>query len=90
MIAACDANLAAIADDTIVIPGHGKPVSNKAELKEFRDMLVAVRDNVAKIKKQGRSRDEAVAAKPTAAFDAKFGQFVIDPGFFTRLVYEGV
>ena len=90
MIAACDANLAATADDTIIIPGHGKPVSNKAELKEFRDMLVAVRDNVAKLKKQGRSRDEAVAAKPTAAFDAKFGQFVIDPGFFTRLVYEGV
>jgi glyoxylase-like metal-dependent hydrolase (beta-lactamase superfamily II) len=89
-IAACEASLAATNDDTINIPGHGKPVSNKAELKEFRDMLVAIRDNVATLKKQGRSRDETVAAKPTAAFDAKFGQFVIDPGFFTRLVYEGV
>ena len=89
-IAACEANLAATNDDTIIIPGHGKAVSNKAELKEFRDMLVAIRDNVATLKKQGRSRDETVAAKPTAAFDAKFGQFVIDPGFFTRLVYEGV
>jgi glyoxylase-like metal-dependent hydrolase (beta-lactamase superfamily II) len=90
MIAASDANLAATTNDTIIIPGHGSPVSNKAELKEFRDMLVAVRDNVAKLKQQGRSRDETVAAKPTAAFDAKWGQFVIDPGFFTRLVYEGV
>lgn len=90
MIAASNANLAATTDNTIIIPGHGKAVSNKAELKEFRDMLVAVRDNVAALKKQGRSQDEAVAAKPTAAFDAKFGQFVIDPGFFTRLVYEGV
>jgi glyoxylase-like metal-dependent hydrolase (beta-lactamase superfamily II) len=90
MIAASDANLAATTDDTIIIPGHGKPVSNKAELKEFRHMLVAIRGNVAKLKKQGRSRDETVAAKPTAAFDAKWGQFVIDPGFFTRLVYEGV
>jgi glyoxylase-like metal-dependent hydrolase (beta-lactamase superfamily II) len=89
-LAACDANLAAATNDTIIIPGHGQPVSNKAELKEFRDMLVAIRDNVAKLKKQGRSRDETVAAKPTAAFDAKWGQFVIDPGFFTRLVYEGV
>jgi hypothetical protein len=44
----------------------------------------------AKLKKQGSSRDETVAAKPTAAFDAKWGQFVIDPGYFTRLVYEGV
>lgn len=89
MIAASDANLAATANDTIIIPGHGKPVSNKAELQEFRDMLAAIRDNVAKLKSQGRSRDETVAAKPTAAFDAKWGQFVIDPGFFTRLVYEG-
>jgi glyoxylase-like metal-dependent hydrolase (beta-lactamase superfamily II) len=90
MIAASDANLAATTDETIIIPGHGKAVSNKAELKEFRDMLVAVRENVAKLKKQGRSRDETVAARPTADFDDKFGRFVIDAGFFTRLVYEGV
>ena len=90
MIAASDANLAATTDNTIIIPGHGKPVSNKSELREFREMLVAVRANVAALKRQGRSRDEIVAAKPTAAFDAKFGNFVIDPGFFTRLVYEGV
>jgi glyoxylase-like metal-dependent hydrolase (beta-lactamase superfamily II) len=90
MIAASDANLTATTNNTIIIPGHGHPVSNRAELKEFRDMLVAVRDNVAALKKQGRSRDEIVAARPTAAFDAKWGQFVIDPGFFTRLVYEGV
>ena len=90
MIAASDANLAATTDKTIIIPGHGAPVSNRAELKAFRDMLVAIRENVAALKKQGRSRDETVAAKPTAAFDAKWGNFVIDPGFFTRLVYESV
>ncbi len=90
MIAASDANLAATTDKTIIIPGHGKPVSNKAELQEFRDMLVAIRENVAALKRQSRSRDETVAAKPSAAFDAKFGNWVIDPGFFTRLVYEGV
>jgi glyoxylase-like metal-dependent hydrolase (beta-lactamase superfamily II) len=90
MIAASDANLAATTDETIIIPGHGRPVSNKAELKEFRDMLVTVRDKVAELKNQRKSRDEIVAAKPTAAFDAKWGQFVIDPAYFTRLVYEGV
>lgn len=89
-IAACDANLAAATDKTIIIPGHGKPVSNKAELQDFRDMLVAVREKVATLKTKGMTRDEAVAARPTAAFDARFGGFVIDPAFFTRLVYEGV
>jgi hypothetical protein len=90
IIAACDASLAAVNDNTVVIPGRGKPVSNKAELKEFRDMLAAIRDNVAKLKKAGKTRDETVAAKPSAAYDAKWGKFVIDPGFFTRLVSEGV
>nr|WP_286208829.1 MBL fold metallo-hydrolase [Azospirillum sp. A1-3] len=90
MIAASDANLAAATSNTIIIPGHGNPVSNRAELQDFRDMLVVIRENVAVLKRQGRTREEAVAAKPTAAFDAKWGNFVIDPGFFTRLVYAGV
>ena len=90
MIVASDSNLAAATDNTIIIPGHGKPVSNKSELKAFRDMLVDIRDKVAALKKAGRTLEETVAAKPTAAHDAKWGQFVIDPPFFTKLVYEGV
>jgi glyoxylase-like metal-dependent hydrolase (beta-lactamase superfamily II) len=90
MIKATDANLAVTTDQTIVIPGHGKPVSNKVELTTYRDMLVAIHENVARLKQQGRSLEETIAAKPTAAFDAKWGQFVITPALFTRLVYEGV
>jgi glyoxylase-like metal-dependent hydrolase (beta-lactamase superfamily II) len=90
MIAASDANLAATTNETIVIPGHGGPVSNKSELRKFHDMLVVVRENIAALKKKGKSKDEIVAAKPGAAFDAKWGGGPIDPGFFTRLVYEGV
>lgn len=89
-IKASEANLALANNETIVISGHGKPVGTRADLQEWRDMLVTIRDNVAGLKRQGRTRDEIVAAKPSAAFDAKWGQFVIDPGFFTRLVYEGV
>src|ERR1700723_2275131 len=58
MITASDANLAATTNKTIVIPGHGGPVSNKSELQVFRDMLVAVRENIATLKKKGKSRDE--------------------------------
>ena len=90
MIKAAEENLAAVSSKTVVIPGHGTPVSNKEELSAFRDMLVSVRENVARLKHQGRSLDETIAAKPTAAFDSKWGQFVITPAFFTRLVYEGV
>jgi glyoxylase-like metal-dependent hydrolase (beta-lactamase superfamily II) len=90
MIKAADANLAATRDTTIVIPGHGNPISNRSELKAYRDMLVGIHEEVTKFKRQGRSLDETIAAKPTAAHDAKWGQFVITPGLFTKLVYEGV
>jgi hypothetical protein len=53
-------------------------------------MLVAVRGNVAALKARGLSLEDTIKARPTAAFDAKWGQFVIDPSLFTRLVYEGV
>jgi glyoxylase-like metal-dependent hydrolase (beta-lactamase superfamily II) len=84
-----NASLELVTDRTVIIPGHG-PVGNRAQLIEFRDMLVAIRANVTHLKKQGKSLDEIIAAKPTAKYDAKFGGFVIDPAFFTRLVYTGV
>jgi glyoxylase-like metal-dependent hydrolase (beta-lactamase superfamily II) len=89
MIRAAEANVARVTEKTIVIPGHG-PIGNKSQLTEFRDMLVAIRDKVAALKKQGRSRDEVISAKPTTDYDAKWGGFVIDGNFFTRLVYAGV
>ena len=82
-------SLARVTKTTIVVPGHG-PVGDRAQLVEFRDMLVAVRANVSRLKQQGKSLDEVLAAKPTAAFDAKWGGFVIDPAFFTRLVYASL
>jgi glyoxylase-like metal-dependent hydrolase (beta-lactamase superfamily II) len=89
MIKADDAILATLKDDVILVPGHG-PVGNKKQFQDFRDMLAGVRDKVSALKKQGKSRDEVVAAKPTAAYDAIYGHFVIDPDFFTRIVYDGL
>lgn len=53
-------------------------------------MLVEIRDKVASLKKQGKSLAEAVAARPTAAYDARWGGFAIDGDTFTGLVYAGV
>ena len=76
-------------DHTIVIPGYDA-VGTRDQLIEFRDMLVAVRNNVAALKQRGKSLDEIVAAKPTAAFDAKWGNFVFSGDQFTRMVYAGL
>lgn len=88
-IRAAEANIAMLDRDILVIPGHGEP-GHKKDLVEFRDMLVSIRENVAKFKRGGRSLNETIAAKPTSAYDAKWGQFLITPAMFTELVYMGV
>jgi glyoxylase-like metal-dependent hydrolase (beta-lactamase superfamily II) len=89
MINATKWNLSVVTEKTIIIPGHG-PVADKTALSEYSNMLVAIRENVAKLKKLGRSLEETIAAKPTAAYDAKWGQFLMTPAIFTTLVYSGV
>jgi len=75
-------------DKTIVVPGHG-PVGTRSQLIEFRN-IATVRDNIVALKRQGKPLDEVIAAKPSAAFDEKWGRFVIDPAHFIRLVYAGL
>jgi glyoxylase-like metal-dependent hydrolase (beta-lactamase superfamily II) len=89
MIRATEANLTKVSDKMIVIPGHGA-IGDKSQLASYRDMLAAVRDKVAALKKQGKTLDEIVAAKPTAAWDAKWGGGFMNPRMFTGLVFEGV
>ena len=64
--------LATIDDQTKVIRGHG-PLGNKAELQAYHDMLVTVRDRIAKLVKSGKSQDEVVTARPTKEFEEKYG-----------------
>src|SRR5260221_2988816 len=89
MIQAAEANVARVTKKAIVIPGHG-PIGDKAGLIDFRDMLLTVREKVAGLKKQGKSLEETLAAKPTAEFDEKWGHYVIDGKTFASLVYQGV
>jgi glyoxylase-like metal-dependent hydrolase (beta-lactamase superfamily II) len=89
MIRATEANLTKVSDKMIVIPGHGA-IGDKSQLASYRDLLAAVRDKVAALKKQGKTLDEIVAAKPTAAWDAKWGGGFMNPRMFTGLVFEGV
>jgi glyoxylase-like metal-dependent hydrolase (beta-lactamase superfamily II) len=89
MIRAAETNIAKARDTTTVIPGHG-PIGNRGDLRTFHDMLVTIRANVAALKQQGKSVEQVIAAKPSAAYDEKWGGFVIDSALFTQLVYRGV
>jgi glyoxylase-like metal-dependent hydrolase (beta-lactamase superfamily II) len=58
---------------TRVVPGHG-PVTDRNGLIEQRDMIIAMRDRIAPLVKQGKTIEEVLATKPTAEFDAKVRQ----------------
>lgn len=88
-IAAANANIAMSTDKTIIVPGHG-PVGDRASQIAFRDMLVAIRDRVLALKAKGMTIEQVQAARPTADYDAKWGQSIIDGSLFTALVYRGV
>jgi cyclase len=88
-VAAADQVLAATGEKTRFIPGHG-PLATRADLQAFRDMLKEVRDRIAKLKAAGRSRDEVIAAKPTAEYDAKWGKGFMKPDMFTGLAYDSL
>lgn len=89
MIAAADRILAMVDERTKIIPGHG-PLADKAALRAFRDMLAGVRDAVAREIASGKSREEVLAAKPTAAYDAEWGDGSLKPDTFAGFVYDGM
>jgi glyoxylase-like metal-dependent hydrolase (beta-lactamase superfamily II) len=87
VVAALETVLSRIDSRTIVIPGHG-PVSNRAELAAYRDMLVATGRRVRELVGEGRKLDEVLAARPTAAYDAAFGQGSMTAERFVGILYE--
>ena len=89
VVAAADRVLALSGDATKIIPGHG-PLASKADLQKYRDMLDTV---VKRIKEQRRAgqRDEQIrAAKPSADFDAAWGNGFIKPEAFVQMMLAAI
>jgi cyclase len=89
VIAAVDRALAFTNDDTKVIPGHG-PLATKADLKAYRDMLATVAGRIKAQIAAGKKLEEIVAAKPTADYDAKWGNGFIKPDKWVELVVRNL
>ena len=90
-IVAEDKMLSLADDKTRIVADEGDPASTEM-LRASRDMLVALRARVQKLIDEGKSEDEAVAAKPTKDFDATWvhqGNFVTGDTM-TRLAYQSL
>ncbi len=79
-----DLVIAMIDTDTKVIPGHG-PMSNMAELVAYRAMIGEAVSRVEAVKSQGKTLEEAVAAKPLAGIDRGEGGFISADAFVTAI-----
>src|SRR5262245_32135313 len=73
---------------TKIVPGHGDIV-NKTAVAAHRDMIIALRDRVAKMVQAGQTQEQVVAAKPTADYDSKVpGVGTTADRFVTQLYQE--
>lgn len=89
MLAVLDLLSGTIGESAKLIPGHG-PVGTKADLLEFQKMLAAIRTNVQALVLQGKTVEQVVEARPTKAFDDRWGKFFLNGEQFTRLVYQSL
>jgi len=86
LVAALETVLSRADARTVIVPGHG-PVSNRAELTAYRDMLVAVGRRVRELVEQGKNLDEVLAAQPTAEYDERYGPRAVSAERFVRILY---
>jgi len=87
LVAAIETVLSRADGRTIVVPGHG-PVSTRADLVAYRDMLVAVGRRVRELAEQGRTVDDVLADRPTAAYDERYARGGVSPERFVRILFE--
>jgi glyoxylase-like metal-dependent hydrolase (beta-lactamase superfamily II) len=73
MLAGLQAVVDAAGPSTKIVPGHGAIVDKNA-VAAHRQMIIAIRDKVAALVKQGKTQQEVIAAKPTSDYDAKVPQ----------------
>jgi cyclase len=57
---------------TLVVPAHGY-IANEADIVEYRNMVVIVRDRIQAMARAGMSLDAVKAARPTIDYDALYG-----------------
>jgi hypothetical protein len=72
-----------------IVPARGK-VTNGADVKAFRDMIVTVRDRVKPLVAAGRDESQILAEHLTADFDARWGHGRVQPDQFVREIYSAV
>ena len=86
MIAAYQKLLPTLDDQVKVVPGRGR-VGTKRDMESYLVVMTALRERIGKLIAQGKTMEETVALKPSADFDAKWGNGPIRPDQIVEEVY---
>jgi cyclase len=86
MIAAYRKLLPTLNDEVKIVPGRGR-VGTKKDLEDYLNVMIALRERIARLIREGKSMDEAVALKPTSDFDAKWANGPIPADDIVEEVY---
>jgi glyoxylase-like metal-dependent hydrolase (beta-lactamase superfamily II) len=89
MIKAVDMVLSLADDSTKIIAGHG-PLGDKKQLASYRQMLGIAYERLSKLKAEGKTAEEAVAAKPLADLEPTWGDGIFKSDRWIELIYSGV
>lgn len=76
-------------NSTKIVPGHG-PLGDLASLTKYHEVLVTVRDRIAKLKKSGQTLQQVLAAQPTKDLDGTWGTGFMNPTDFLTIVYSTI
>jgi len=86
LIESMDTFISLAGPNTKVVPGHGD-VTNRAGLVAHREVIITVRDRVAKGIQEGKTVEQIVASKPTADLDQKVGLASTSADRFVQQLY---
>ncbi|HEY6257227.1 MAG TPA: hypothetical protein VIY51_15695 [Xanthobacteraceae bacterium] len=86
MIAAYQKLLPTLDDQVKVVPGRGR-VGTKRDMENYVTVMIALRERISKLIAEGKSMEDAVALKPSADFDAKWGNGPVRPDQIVEEVY---
>jgi cyclase len=86
MIAAYEKLLPTLDDQVKVVPGRGR-VGTKKDLEDYLAVMIALRDRIAKLIRDGKTMAEAVALKPTVDFDAEWANGPVRPDQIVEEIY---
>ncbi len=75
--------------ETKIIPGHGS-LANRDDMQDYRDTLMALRNNVAALKNDGKTLQETIAASPGAQWDEAWGGKFIKPPQIVTFIYNSL